>query len=141
MSDLAAFLAARLDEDEAAAGGCMNCGLPIAAATTKTGWTHGDRTAVKGGWQGVRCPGKITGALPWPDPARRLREVEAGRAILALHKPDRNPADQWYGHDVRCEECGGIGGSPAIGERGFQRSWPCRTLRIKVAVFSDHPGL
>ncbi|MGD0704765.1 MAG: hypothetical protein ABSA02_33360 [Trebonia sp.] len=38
---------------------CTNCGYLIAeAAASPTGWTHGPH------WQGVRCPGGVTGAEP-----------------------------------------------------------------------------
>jgi hypothetical protein len=130
--DLAKFLNERLDEDAAGAAGCMNCGLPVRRAITKTGFTHGDRGAVGGGWQGVRCPGKLTGALPWPDPARLLREVEAKRKILTEHKlrteyevtrPD-NP------YDVFCEVCGW-----AADVKGSA----CPTLRALAAIYEDHP--
>jgi hypothetical protein len=40
---------------------CRNCGYLIAeAAASPTGWTHGPH------WQGVRCPGDVTGAEPRP---------------------------------------------------------------------------
>jgi hypothetical protein len=79
---LAAFITARVDELAVAAHGCMNCGQPIRRAMTKTGYTHG-RAGLD--WQGSRCPGKLTGALPWPDPERLLRRVEAVRNILARY--------------------------------------------------------
>jgi len=38
---------------------CAHCGYLIAqAAASPTGWTHGPH------WQGVRCPGDVTGAEP-----------------------------------------------------------------------------
>lgn len=38
---------------------CQHCGYLIAqAAASPTGWTHGPH------WQGVRCPGDVTGAEP-----------------------------------------------------------------------------
>jgi hypothetical protein len=38
---------------------CRNCGYLIAqAAASPTGWTHAPH------WQGVRCPGDVTGAEP-----------------------------------------------------------------------------
>jgi hypothetical protein len=44
---------------------CRNCGYLIAqSAASPTGWTHGPH------WQGVRCPGDITGAEP-PLPTAR----------------------------------------------------------------------
>lgn len=117
--DLVAFLRARLDEVEF-------------RAREGLGWQTGSRyEGQPQGWVDyLRTAG---------NPQFVLAQVAAGRAILELHKPDRDPADQWYGHDVRCEECGGITGSAAIGERGFQRSWPCATLRHFAAVYSDHP--
>lgn len=42
---------------------CQNCGLPVGRdekANAPTGWTH------MGQWQGLRCPGRITGAIPGP---------------------------------------------------------------------------
>lgn len=39
---------------------CKNCGRPIRSADTSTGWTH------DGDWQGVRCGGMLTGAVPVP---------------------------------------------------------------------------
>lgn len=131
---LVAFLAARLDEDEAGAQGCMNCGLPVRRETTKTGWTHGDRGAVGGGWQGVRCPGKVTGALPWPDPARVLREVEAKRAILGEHQPGYSTTYPKPSGQPTCSVCNeGSWDVECI-------PWPCPTVRHLSAIYSGHPG-
>jgi hypothetical protein len=145
MSDLAAFYAARLDEDEAAAKAAagpewLEDGSPSLAVFARQ-WSEGDRPGVRGiAWcsNGYDDDRANMAHIARHDPARVLREVGAGRAILELHKPDRDPADQWYGHDVRCEECGGITGSAASGERGFQRSWPCTTLRHLAAVHNAH---
>jgi hypothetical protein len=46
---------------------CGTCGLPItdftkSARRSPTGWSH-DRW---GGWEGIRCPGRLTGAMPGP---------------------------------------------------------------------------
>jgi len=118
--DLTEFLAARLDEDESAANGCMNCGRPIRRGATSTGYTHG-RTG--GDWQGVRCPGKITGALPWPDPARVLREVEAKRRILERHR-----------------DCGSGVGYCDDGGHGSDGEDPgCAEMEDLAAPYSDHP--
>jgi hypothetical protein len=39
---------------------CCNCGRGIFRLdASSTGWTHGPD-----GWQGIRCPGALTGALP-----------------------------------------------------------------------------
>ncbi|HEY6107629.1 MAG TPA: hypothetical protein VIV56_01880 [Gemmatimonadales bacterium] len=37
---------------------CRNCGDEIARSTKRAGWTH------VGNWQGVRCNGALTGAVP-----------------------------------------------------------------------------
>lgn len=56
---------------------CRNCGLPISEAPKRrvrylgyadvggssTGWIHDPGSPILG-WQGVRCPGRLTGALP-----------------------------------------------------------------------------
>lgn len=40
---------------------CANCGNPISRSPqSTTGWTHGRIV----GWQGVHCPGDLTGAAP-----------------------------------------------------------------------------
>lgn len=52
---------------------CRNCGLPVAPAAGRrpgdspAGWTHNPSSVVLG-WQGVRCPGRITGAQPMEIP-------------------------------------------------------------------------
>ncbi len=127
----AEFLEARLAEAEAGASGCMNCGLPVKAAAARTGWTHYDGSAVWGGWQGVRCAGKVTGALPWPDPARVLREVEAKRKILALHRPDLWNADD-EPEAVHCVEC------TTDDDLYKPQMYPCQTVRALAAMWSDH---
>ncbi len=88
IEDMTAFLAARLDEDEAAA---------------ETGRERD---------------------------LRPLREVAAKRAILAEHFAE-DRGESLPGAD--CGVCYYIGtpGSPA--------QWPCLTLRVLAAVYSDHP--
>jgi len=117
MDDLAAFLAARLDEDETiarAAGSCdwyddIDDSVPLADERN-----HAWRFA----------------------PARVLREVAAKRAILAAHRAHRYEGP--YPSTPTCTVC--------ITERkGYQEEWdddewPCATLRHLAAVYSDHPG-
>lgn len=115
--DLAAFLASRLDEDEVSAR--RNIGA-VPGKSTGLGDTD-------------------DGGPMWPDyqtfdgddldsaydylkrfrPLRMLREVAAGRAILELHaaEPGQHPDFCW--HD--------------------KHELPCLTLRIRAAVYSDHP--
>ena len=140
---MTAFAEVRLDDDERYLRTMIEVGGRQAADVTAADLA--DLTAVA--ISILSDPAAREVVLIWPDSGvmppqelhRLLREVEIKRAILALHKPDRQLNDQWFGHDVRCEECGGIGGSVHTGPRGFQRSWPCGTLRQLVAAWSGHP--
>jgi hypothetical protein len=120
MSDLAAaivaFIEARLDEDEKRARKrlCIYCGNPTAplrSALGVTGYTHDRWDAERerhDGWEGQRCPGRLTGAEPVQDPARVLRDVAAKRAILArwreldAHRSDsaEDEARAWLGDGI-----------------------------------------
>ena len=64
--------------------------------------------------------------------ARKLREVEAKRKILAEHAPDPVPweASKWHGELTRC--------SQGHGDE-YWTQWPCVEVRAVVAVWSDHP--
>jgi hypothetical protein len=128
VSDLAAFLAARLDEDEAEALANIGAG---------PGWQRGLGDDARG-----------TGPM-WPDyqtygseelsaaeaylkrfrPLRALREVEAMRAILAEHGPARGGRDA-----DRCRVCTAIADSGATRFRA-----PCPTLVFLAAIWADHP--
>ncbi|MEU8028910.1 DUF6221 family protein [Streptomyces sp. NPDC049099] len=57
------------------------------------------------------------------DPARVLRNVEAGRALLAEHRP---------GEDGRCRTCAAATG-------GSRQPAPCATLRLLALPFAAHP--
>lgn len=138
MDELTAFIAARLDERETAVRDhlCVHCGnptVPLRSALGITGYTHGGESH-PGRWQGVRCPGRFTGAEPVQDPVGVLREVAAKRAVLAAHAGEINK----YGEpEPRCLVC--------LTDRGrYQEDWsgdpwPCLTVRHLAAVYSDHP--
>jgi hypothetical protein len=135
MDELTAFTAfteARLAEEEAAARDrlCIHCGNPTIALGGPfgvTGYTHGRRGVGNGDvWQGVRCPRRLTGAAPVQNPDRVLREVAAGRAILAVHAQ--------LNDSIWCQTC-----DPGADPFGDSDAWyPCRTLRAVAAVWSDH---
>lgn len=77
--DLTEFLAARLDEDEAAA-----------EAATGHEWVSALRWAMDGATRIAEADAVRTAAhVARHDPARTLREVEAGRKFLAWHAGDR----------------------------------------------------
>jgi hypothetical protein len=128
MSDLVAFLRARLDEDEAYALGAFgdhnNAGRR---------WSEI--------WSGALQIGEyedllITNDAPVSrfmarnDPGRVLAEVEAKRRIIEEHLPmqihleavDKTP---------RCNQCGD--------SRGRFRTYPCPTLRLLAQPYADHP--
>jgi hypothetical protein len=139
--DLAAFLSARLDEDEAAA----REGQPDPADPQTGEWTaYGHHPTLQDRRQDrdVQMVGAETELTGWMvctvgqfdrapfiaahiarhDPARVLREVKAGRAILALHTGQHEcPGDEgyaWYGDD--------------------EAPW-CPAVRHHAAVYDDHP--
>ena len=123
VSDLVAFLAARLDEDEAAAREfheVRTCG------SVCTGWDYD--------FNPDRCD--------CGHPARLFREAEAKRAILMRHSiavssEERALVEAGDGHlkwedilAVDCAVCGWVSDTPGSG---------CPDLRALAAVWSDHP--
>ena len=119
--DLAAFIAARLDEDEAAVETIRQGGFPAPTWTTEPSrsgqWAVlreiDDPTPVGYVSQGRREHEHIARH----DPARVLREVEAKRAILA---------------DLT-NRAGRV-------QIGLDQIWYSKILRLLAAVYSDHPG-
>lgn len=43
------------------------------------------------------------------------------------------------GEQLRCTECGGYTIVAGYGDRGYQKSWPCPTILLLAAIWSDHP--
>lgn len=135
--DLAAFLNARLDEDEAAA-------VAAAEADRRYGgrpnWSAFGNIVIDAGdpdWAAVDLSpcfedASVGAHIVRHDPARVLREVEAKRHILIEHET-RNRGE---GHDgrPRCHVCTAIANGQA---RRFAA--PCPTLRMVASIYSDHP--
>ena len=160
VSDLAGFVAARLDEDVAEA--------KLAAREGGT-WTQVDP---------VREPGRIESLgdvvvydeslgdvvvydegspdeyqaahIARHDPARVLREVDAKRKILAEHPVDADllawslgAAEVVAGRASplsRCMRCTVPLPDACEDEDQYERvEWPCPTVRALAAVYSDHP--
>lgn len=120
MRDLIAFVKARLDEDEAAARAADETVLP------------GDlprETHIVYGLQRAGFGNAYQGFVLVHDPARVLREVEAGRAVLELHEP----LPSTYGEPVTCPTCWP---EPRVGTHPLA---PCPTLRQLASIWNDHP--
>jgi len=129
------FLAARLDEDEAAA--------KLAAREGGT-WTQDDPERHPGSISSLGGPVVYDEDAPDEnqaphiarhDPARVLREVAAGRKRLAEHEHSPNPYGALdYGPDpgFGCKTC------HVVHDEYYNGGW-CQTLRIDAEVFSDHP--
>jgi len=130
VSDLVAFLTARLDEDEATANAAtpapwVETGEDILSASDDPHWTSA-------------CAANASGAdarhiARW-DPVRVLREVEAKRRILKLHArehhcpisiptetPERFPEGEY------------------ISTEYVDDSEACTTVRALAAVYAGHP--
>ena len=68
-------------------------------------------------------------------PARVLREVEAKRRILNLHREGGRLTGEGYGEHgfAWCETCGS--GEP----HEYPTKWPCSTLKLLALPYADHP--
>jgi len=130
---LAAFLLARLAEDEAAA----------AAAAGEVGdpdWCAGGAdyegiVVLSGAVEvanGQTTP--TTTHIARHDPARVLAEVAAKRAIVGLHEMVDHGLT-YPGAPAACDRCQTVDGSTPTRIRGV---WPCPTLRALASVYADH---
>ncbi|MER6027197.1 DUF6221 family protein [Streptomyces sp. NPDC001851] len=72
---------------------------------------------------GAEDPVRLLTHVARHDPARVLRNVEAGRALLAEHRPAA---------DGRCRTC-------AATARASRAPAPCATLRLLALPFAGHP--
>jgi len=134
MTDLVAFLLARLDEDQAIALG-VSIGPRKPELWIAKLWPFGKAPR---NWA-VDCPfGAVVvdGAfeasaahIARHNPARVLAEIAAKRAIIDAH-PNVNDGD--------CGTCVRAGwGYPTHGGSTIEH-WPCPTLRLLAAPFADH---
>jgi Family of unknown function (DUF6221) len=114
VSDLVAFLRARLDETERNAQDAL-------ALWPETHFTIDPGSLVLIAFHRTH------------DPARVLREVQAKRAIFDLHSPSYPNTYPEPSGQPTCGVChaGGWDWDP---ER-----WPCPTVRALAAVYRDHP--
>ena len=134
MTDLIAFVSARLDEDEATARACADHDgyLEWLDSRAQASGDHTIRTRpgsrviarirrddVEGNFGRLLDPDAVAAFIACHDPAVTLREVEAKRAILNAYA---------------CTD----GNSPRDRDRG---RWDalCAAVRYLAAVYSDHP--
>ena len=137
--DLAAFITARLDEDEAAAKAALRG--PWSIAENEVWGTQ--IIAIDGSpVMPVYVEGVTSAALSTAvhiarhDPARVLREAAAKRAILALHNRTHECSVSSLEHHPEKGEWLYIS-TEYVDEDGPE--WPCTTLRHLAAIWSDHP--
>ncbi len=154
IEEMAAFLAARLDEEEAAALD----GLPDPADRHSGEWTaYGHQPGPQDRRQDRKV--QMVGAEPdegergWlvcqtgqhdraamiaahiarHDPARALREVAFKRAVLEWHYPGLPPEGAPEGLKI----CAGEEGDGDTWQ--MAAPWPCPQIRALAAIWSDHP--
>lgn len=133
MDELIAFLGARLDEDEQAARAASRGPWFVTHDPLGTHVENGDgvgRIVQRSGRDRLHDDGAEENAahIARHDPARVLREVEAKRRILDLHKVGR------YGE---CETCDV--GAQSCGCCGWGES-PCDTVRLLALPYADQPN-
>lgn len=130
MGDLAQWLTAQLEDGESAARG--------AKGRTGGRWTQDDgppEDIVLYDMSGKLTMGQAR-HIARHDPARVLREIDAKRKLVKLHGRATLRAGggaQYYDTTTVCRSC----------EANLQfpdESWPCTTLRLLAAPYSDRPG-
>lgn len=114
---LTEFLEARLDEDERLAQQAIE--EAEEPAERKTRYPYPEQLA--------RCMHDARHG-----PARVLREVEAGRKILAEHQMEQG---FFPPSCVRCWD----GYGDEVPEEAVQTIWPCPTIVALASVYADHP--
>ena len=126
------FLAARYDEEEAAAKACQSPSPWKAATHPSDHWIVTDATGDALIYDEGTPTLEEAAHIALHDPARVLREVEAKRKILAEHAPLERPGTVT---PVICRVCWT---SPKEGPLEGD-AWPCFTVASLAAVWSDHP--
>jgi hypothetical protein len=150
MSDIAAFLGARLNEDEATAKATEHEDGPYTLSWTRGGGRrltfdngrHEDYEAVyAGNWERILIArdsvrgGPLATHIALHDPARALREAEVWRKVLGEHHPTDWTA---YG-DRMCSRCVWDMDELADPDAVIWIPWPCPTIRAVAAIWSDNP--
>jgi hypothetical protein len=136
------FLAARLDDDEAYARNAFGSHNDAIAD-----WHEQWSGAVNiGDTEDLIATGdsQVSRFIARFDPARVLREVAGGRAILAMHGPTQGHPEFGMTYPEAAKFCGWCG--PGDSWQAAQEPdhfpgalWPCRHARLLASVYSDHP--
>jgi hypothetical protein len=126
MDDLVQWLSAQLDEDERIARRAGDSFRQIGETGVIVA-TEGDRAeeCASANWAGV------AEHIVTHDPARVLREIDAKRKLVNLHRPIRAPQPDGI-TNLDCSTCGG--------EDKLSPSWPCPTLRLLALPYADREG-
>lgn len=140
---MVAFLNARVDEDEEIALACVGinerAGLLRAVPRPLPRWlTSPDSSDIKdeAGILRVRHTWNREGEhIARHDPARTLREVEAKRALLAIHHP--KVFHRYHTPETCCAVC--VTDHEPYMDDDSPDPWPCATVLTMAAVYSDHP--
>lgn len=131
MTDLVAFLEARLDEDEAAARAAQEEPLPDNRFGRGTRIAYGLQSASIGlGYQAF--------ALVW-DPARVLAEITAKRRVLARHRAKQPLVVPEYGLRSWRVPCLGCGYDGAVGVHRTEDVNKCPELLGLADIWCTHP--
>jgi hypothetical protein len=127
VSDLAAFLLARIEREEQFAR---------FVGDDKPQWHLYDGDAVTsddGTTLVAECQMRSDAEhiVRW-DPARVLAECDAKRRILAEHEPG---IDLGEAYCITCTPTSDSTGAPMV----YGNEWPCRTMRALTLPYADHP--
>jgi len=146
MTELVDFLRARLSEDEQAAKLVQQ---PYRLYVSTDGRLaeplriddlHGEHDGEYQQWPegDDRMPNHVTNWSLVYDPARVLRDVEADRRIIALHKPEDGQCST-CSFDDREENAGAdFDFEPEMIWVRKAVAWPCPTLCLLAAAYADH---
>lgn len=153
MTDIVAFLTARLDEDQAAAEAAIPKEWKGRRDIYLVGGAHRDQmrkdwvnATLANGFSEYVSDEATTAQVARHDPARVLREVGAKRRILARHGAEQWPQgfppsvyelpDEYVGPLIAyCDTCST---TSTEGLDNFYAPWPCDTVKDLAAPHADH---
>jgi hypothetical protein len=142
IDELIHFVRLQLDEDERLALATSPVGDRVWHVANGTGLAQGSWLILQPhhGAQSLGSHG--VEHIARHDPARVLREVEALRAIIDLHEPREYVTYLKHVTYWQCGYCAGLCHSRSgLGcEQPVDALWPCDTVRLLAAIFSDRPG-